>query len=145
MQPNLKMIVGAAIVAAGVAAFLIPLAQAATPFEQFGGQPGIDRVVDDFVATVLTDPRIKGYFIPAQTPRLKYELKQQFCALLNGPCTYAGRDMKSEHQTMKITQAAFNALDEDLNSAMDKYNVPIGAQNYLTGKLAPMEQPIVTR
>jgi len=28
---------------------------------------------------------------------------------------------------------------------MDKNNIPIGAQNYLTGKLAPMEQPIVTR
>jgi hemoglobin len=145
MRPTFKMIVGAAIVAVSVTAFFLPIAQAGTPYEEFGGKPGIDKVVDTFVATVLADPRIKAYFVPAQTPRLKYELKQQFCALLDGPCTYTGRDMKSTHQGMKITQAAFNALDEDLNSSMDKYHVPIDAQNYLTGKLAPMEQPIVTR
>jgi hemoglobin len=72
-------------------------------------------------------------------------LTQQFCALLNGPCTYTGKDMTSAHTGMKITQAAFNALDEDLDTAMDKHNVPISAQNYLTGKLAPMEPAVVTR
>jgi hemoglobin len=145
MQLNLKLIMGAAILAAGVSGFFIPIAQAATVYEEFGGKPGIDKVVDDFVANVLADPRIKAYFVPAQTPRLKYELKAQFCALLNGPCTYTGKDMTSAHVGMKITQAAFNALDEDLNTAMDANNIPIDAQNYLTGKLAPMEQPVVTR
>jgi hemoglobin len=145
MQPNLKIIMGAAILAASVAAFFIPIAQAATPYEEFGAKPGISKVVEDFVSTVQHDPRINGYFVPSQTPRLKYELKQQFCALLKGPCTYTGKDMKSAHVGMKITQAAFNALDEDLNTAMDANGVPIDAQNYLTGKLAPMEQPIVTR
>ena len=128
--------------------FILPsigLAQAGTPYDEFGGQAGIHQVVDDFVANVTTDPRISAYFAHAHIAHLKYELQQQFCALLNGPCTYAGKDMTSAHQGMNITQAAVNALDEDLNTAMDKNNVPISAQNYLTGKLAPMEQPIVTR
>jgi hemoglobin len=124
---------------------IIPLATAATPFDQFGGQPGIHQVVEDFVATVTSDPRISGYFAHAHIAHLKYELDQQFCALLGGPCTYTGKDMKSAHVGMNITQAAFNALDEDLNTAMDKNNIPVGAQNYLTGKLAPMEQPVVTK
>jgi len=130
------------------ALFVLPslgLAQAATPYDEFGGQAGIHQVVDDFVATIVADPRIKGYFAHAHIAHLKYELRQQFCALLNGPCTYTGKDMKTAHQGMNITQAAFNALDEDLNAAMDKNNVPISAQNDLTGKLAPMEQPVVTR
>jgi hemoglobin len=121
------------------------LAQAATPYDEFGGEAGIHQVVDDFVTNVTTDPRISAYFAHAHIAHLKYELREQFCALLNGPCTYSGKDMKTAHVGMNITQAAFNALDEDLNTAMDKNNVPIGAQNYLTGKLAPMEQPIVTR
>jgi len=124
---------------------LSSLAQAATPYDEFGGQAGIHQVVDDFVANVSADPRINGYFAHAHIAHLKYELRQQFCALLNGPCTYTGKDMKTAHQGMNITQAAFNALDEDLDTAMDKNNVPISAQNYLTGKLAPMEQPVVTR
>jgi hemoglobin len=124
---------------------VISLAQAATPYDEFGGQAGIHQVVDDFIADVLADPRIQGDFAHAHIAHLKYELGQQFCALLNGPCTYTGKDMKSAHQGMNITQADFDALDEDLNTAMDKNNIPIGAQNYLTGKLAPMEQPIVTK
>jgi hypothetical protein len=28
---------------------------------------------------------------------------------------------------------------------MDEHHVPLGAQNYLTGKLAPMERPIVKK
>jgi hemoglobin len=122
-------------------------AQAASDkyYQEFGGQPGIKQVIDDFVSTVAADPRINGYFAHAHIAHLKYELGQQFCALLNGPCTYTGKDMDSAHKGMNITESAFNALDEDLNTAMDKNNIPIGAQNYLTGKLAPMEQPIVTR
>jgi hemoglobin len=128
------------------ALFVLPsLAQAATPYDEFGGQAGIHQVVDDFIANVTTDPRIEKFFVNAHIAHLKYELRQQFCALLNGPCTYTGKDMKTAHTGMNITQADFNALDEDLNTAMDKNNVPISAQNYLTGKLAPMEQPIVTR
>ncbi len=119
--------------------------QAATPYDEFGGQAGLHQVVEDFIANVLADPRIQGDFAHAHIAHLKYELNQQFCALLNGPCTYTGKDMKSAHTGMNITEAAFNALDEDLNTAMDKNNVPIGAQNYLTGKLAPMEQPVVTK
>jgi hemoglobin len=136
----------ASLVISGVALSVHPAqAQSDKYYQQFGGQPGIKQVVDDFVATVGADPRINGYFAHAHIAHLKYELGQQFCALLNGPCTYTGKDMDSAHKGMNITESAFNALDEDLNTAMDKNNIPIGAQNYLTGKLAPMEQPIVTR
>jgi hemoglobin len=120
-------------------------AQSDKYFQEFGGKPGIKMVIDDFVSHVSADPRINGYFAHAHIAHLKYELDQQFCALLNGPCTYTGKDMQSAHVGMNITENAFNALDEDLNTAMDENNIPIGAQNYLTGKLAPMEQPIVTR
>lgn len=134
------------LVFAGAAVSTQPAhAQSDKYYQEFGGQAGIHQVIDDFVSVVAADPRINGYFAHAHIAHLKYELNQQFCALLNGPCTYTGKDMESAHKGMNITEAAFNALDEDLNTAMDKNNIPIGAQNYLTGKLAPMEQPIVTR
>ncbi len=141
----LKRSLYAGLLCAGMSAPAFAQSADAPYFQAFGGQAGIKQVVDDFVGNVLADPRIGGYFAHAHIPHLKYELTQQFCALLNGPCTYTGKDMTSAHTGMKITQAAFNALDEDLNTAMDKHNVPISAQNYLTGKLAPMEPAVVTR
>lgn len=120
-------------------------AQSDSVYQEFGGKPGIKAVVNSFVGYVGADPRINGYFAHAHMAHLIYELNQQFCALTNGPCTYTGKDMKTAHVGMQITQAAFNALDEDLNKAMDDNKIPIDAQNYLTGKLAPMEQPVVTK
>ncbi len=114
-------------------------------YQQFGGKAGITAIIEQAVDSWQTDPRIAKFFAHANIPHLKYELVQQVCYLTNGPCTYTGKSMQSAHQGMEITQAAFNALDEDLNTAMDDHNVPLSAQNYLTGKLAPMEQPIVTK
>jgi hemoglobin len=120
-------------------------AQSSTVYDQFGGKPGITAIIDQAVDSWAQDPRIASYFAHANLPHLKYELIEQVCNLTNGPCTYTGKSMESAHIGMNITQAAFNALDEDLNTAMDDHHVPLGAQNYLTGKLAPMEQPIVTK
>jgi hemoglobin len=145
MLENMKYLITGLVISGLTLGAQPARAQSDTMYQEFGGQAGIHQVVDDFVSVVSADPRINGYFAHAHIAHLKYELNQQFCSLLNGPCTYSGKDMKSAHTGMNITQAAFNALDEDLNTAMDKNNIPIGAQNYLTGKLAPMEQPIVTR
>jgi hemoglobin len=114
-------------------------------YQQFGGKAGITTMIDKFVGYVAADTRINGYFAHANIPHLKYELVQQVCYATGGPCTYTGKDMTAAHEGMGITDAAFNALDEDLDKAMDDQNVPIGAQNYLTAILAPMEQQVVTK
>jgi hemoglobin len=62
--------------------------------------------------------------------------------LLDGGCKYTGRDMKSAHADMKVNRAAFNALVEDFQLAMDKHNVPFSSQNKLLAKLAPMYRDI---
>jgi hemoglobin len=120
-------------------------AQSDEVYQQFGGKAGITAIITEAIENWQKDPRIARYFVHANIPHLRYELIQQVCNLTNGPCTYTGKDMKSAHEHMQLTQASFNALDEDLNTAMDDHHVPLGAQNYLTGKLAPMEQPIVTK
>ena len=51
--------------------------------------------------------------------------------------------MKQAHAGLHITRAAFNALVEDLQAAMDENKVPYAAQNRLLAKLAPMSHDIV--
>ncbi len=114
-------------------------------YRAFHEKEGIDRLTDDFVVRVTTDPRIAGRFANANLIRLRLELKAQFCYLLDGPCAYTGKDMKSAHEGMGLQNRDFNALAEDLQKSMDKEHVPFWAQNQLVAKLAPMEHPIVTR
>jgi hemoglobin len=114
-------------------------------YKAFHEEAGIDRIIDDFVGRITTDPRIAERFQNANLARLRLELKQQVCYLTGGPCAYSGKDMKTAHQSMGLQNLDFNALAEDLQLAMDKEQVSFAAQNRLLAKLAPMQRVIVTK
>ncbi|QGZ65707.1 group 1 truncated hemoglobin [Paraburkholderia acidisoli] len=114
-------------------------------YRQFGEQPGLTKIVDDFYDTLLADPRTAPYFENAPIKRIKTKLVEQLCVLLGGPCVYTGRTMKRSHEGHAIDRAAFDALVEDLQSAMDRNGVPFHAQNKLLAKLAPMYRDIQDR
>ena len=113
--------------------------------DRLGGQPAIVAVVDDVVANVAADKRINKFFANANIPRLKRLLGEQICAGAGGPCTYTGRDMKTTHANMGVTERHFNALVEDLVISLDKHKVPQKEQQELLGLLGPMKADIVTR
>jgi len=139
------------------------LACAQTPYTDdstyrgLGGKEGIKKIVDTFVPMLLADPRIKETFADFDMDQLNLRLQEQFCEFAGGPCKYTGkyhdkamegvgpvRDMKSVHQDLKITNAMFNALTEDLQIAMERNNVPTWYSDKLIAKLAPMQRDIVT-
>jgi hemoglobin len=72
-------------------------------------------------------------------------LAEQICAGTGGPCKYTGRDMKSAHRGMNITEAQFNALVEDLVKTLDNLNVPAKEKGELLAILGPMKPDIVGR
>jgi hemoglobin len=114
-------------------------------YRAFHEKAGIDRVVSRLVDLYKTDPRIKDIFAAADNDHLKLMLSEQFCYILGGPCHYSGKDMKQAHADMGVQTADFNALVQDLQTAMDAEHVPFWAQNRLLAKLAPMKRVVVTR
>ncbi len=131
------------------------LASAQTPYTEdstyrgLGGKEGIARLVKTFMPLILSDPRIKESFVDFDMEQLADRLAEQICEFSGGPCTYTGkykeRDMESVHIDLKITNAQFNALTEDLQLAMEQHNIPSSVQNKLLAKLAPMQRAIVTQ
>ncbi len=114
-------------------------------FKEFGGKPGLVALMNDFMDNLMADPVTKPYFENADRNHIKAELVDQFCVILDGPCTYTGKDMAAAHRGMNIDHAAFNALVEDLQRAMSKRDIPFRAQNKLLAKLAPMHRQIITK
>ena len=114
-------------------------------FVAFHGHEGIGRIVDDLVEQVQADPRLTEIFKASDFVRLRRTLKEQFCYILNGGCSYTGRDMTSVHADHGVTTAEFNALVEGLQAAMSREGVAFSAQNKLLAKLAPMKRETVTR
>jgi hemoglobin len=128
-----------------LSAFLLSAAsaQAQSLYDRLGGKDAIKAVVDEFVAITAADARINKKFAKTDIGRLKFELVEQICAATGGPCKYTGRDMKTAHKNMGVTDSEFNALVENLVKALDKFNVKDREKNELLGLLGPMKSDIV--
>jgi hemoglobin len=116
-----------------------------TLFAALGGQAGVDHIVDKAVDNYLTDERIKDTFAESNIDRLRVQLKTQFCQIADGPCTYTGHDMTAAHKGLRLTNADFNALVEDLQAAMNDCGIAFATQNRLLARLAPYQHQVVTR
>ena len=137
------LVSGIVVVMAGCAEGMGSSRPAKSLYDRLGGREAITAVVDQFVANVAADARINGRFATTDIPKLKRHLVDQVCMATGGPCTYTGRDMKAAHAGMKITNADFDALVEDLIGALHKFNVPEREQKELLALLGPMKKDIV--
>ena len=132
------------------ASALLAAPQDKSLYQRLGGKPAITAVVDQFVTNVAGDARINHYFQadvadPARLAKFKMNLVDQICQGTGGPCKYTGKDMKTAHEGMGITDADFNALVADLVAALDKLKVPDKEKNDLLAVLGPMKPDIVTK
>ena len=112
-------------------------------YDRLGGKEAITVVIDDFVANVAADKRINARFAKTDIPHLKQMLVDQVCQATGGPCTYTGKTMLDAHKGMKITEAEFTALGEDLTMSLDKHSVPAAEKTELLTALGGMKGDIV--
>ena len=122
-----------------------PARAADTLYSQLGEQAGIARIVDGAVALYMTDPRIKDDFDNINPDHLRRRITSFICQLVGGPCAYKGRSMAASHKGLHVHEAEFDAVAEDLQTAMEQAGIPYRTQNRLMALLAPMERDIVTR
>ena len=114
-----------------------------TLFRALGGQPGLDRIVAEFVPRLAADSRTGEFFKKTNQAHLRLMLAQQFCVVSGGGCVYTGLPMKLAHQDIDVSKGDFNALVEVLQASMDAQGVPFATQNQLLARLAPMHRDIV--
>jgi hemoglobin len=142
--------IGPRLVLAVAALHLVACATMGDPpptlYKRLGGREGIALVVGDFVTNMAGDSRVNARFKDMKGPdveKLKSNLADQICDATGGPCSYVGRDMKTTHRGMKITEGEWNATIENLVKALDKYKVDPKDKSELLGMLAPMKADIV--
>jgi len=116
-----------------------------TLYDELGGGSILHATVEEFVDIMIEDERINFAFAQADLKVFKKRFYMQLCVLANGPCRYEGRDMKTAHAKLDITNAQFNAVAEDMYLAMERSGVPYRTQNKLMALLAPMQKEIVKK
>jgi hemoglobin len=116
---------------------------------RLGGEPSVKAVVHDFVAKAASDPNVdftRGGKYPLDAPgvaHLEQLIVELVGAVTGGPLKYTGRDMKSSHAGMAITDAQFAALAGDLIEVLKSYKVPQKEIDELVGIIATTKKDIV--
>jgi len=118
-------------------------------WDRLGGEPAVKAVIHDFVGLAAGDKAVNflrdGKFkLDAKgVEQLEQYLVELVSATTGGPLKYTGRDMKSAHAGMKITDAEFDALAGHLIATLKKYKVPQAEMDELVGIVASTRKDIV--
>lgn len=102
--------------------------QPSTLYERLGGRTKLTAIVDSIIRNHVANPIIAPRFT---NPKVDLEKVQKhaldfFCAGAGGPETYSGRDMRSAHTGMNISEQEFIAGIDDILAALNEHGV--GAQ-----------------
>jgi hemoglobin len=98
-----------------------------TVWERLGGEANVKQIVDDFVDFAATNPKVdfdragKYPLTPEKGKNLRLLLVEWISANTGGPYKkYTGKDMKTVHAGMAISDEQFTALAADLKKALVK-------------------------
>ncbi len=116
-----------------------------TLYDDLGGAPGIDAIVENFIKGIASDPEIFPYFADSHVSRFREKITEHFCHISDGPCQYTGDNMVDIHVGMDINENHFNRTVDLLYVAMEQENIPHPIQNRLIARLAPLRKQIIYR
>ena len=117
-------------------------------YERVGGYDALAAVVDDFIVRLVTDKQFEKFFAGASTDskkRIRQHILDQFCAATGGPCVYTGREMKTSHAGLGITNAEWDAAAKHLAASLDKFKVPEKEKGEILAFVTSLKKDIVEK
>src|SRR4051812_19544142 len=93
-------------------------------YQQLGGSENIEAVVEQFYERILSDKELGPIFAGIDMERLRGHQTRFVSFVLDGPNLYTGRNMRSAHQGLGITDEQFMAVAGHLIDALVSFNVP---------------------
>ena len=123
-------------------------AQEKSLYERVGGYNALAAVVDDFIGRLVADKQFEKFFIGHSIDSKKHirqHILDQFCAATGGPCVYTGRDMKTTHGGLGITEADWDAAAKHLAASLDKFKVPEKEKGEILAFVTTLKKDIVEK
>jgi hemoglobin len=121
----------------------------ATLYDRLGGVYNIAVVIDDLIDRVMTDarlnanPRVDEAHHRVSPAGFKYYVTELLCEAAGGPQKYSGRTMGDSHRHLVITDEEWAAFMDDLQKALDKFEVPQPEQDEVTAIVESTKEAIV--
>jgi len=97
-------------------------------YDRLGGAEGISSIVDDIIATHMTNPVISAKFSrlknnPEHLKVFQQNVKDFLGAGTGGPEKYIGKDMLEAHKGLKTTPTEFLSTIDDIMNVLSQHKI----------------------
>ena len=95
-------------------------------YERLGGYDAIAAATDDLLQRLTSDPGIGVYWKGHSKDSMKRDrqlIVDFLCAALGGPTIYRGRDMKTSHEGLGISEGDWAVFVNHTVATLDKFKV----------------------
>lgn len=119
-----------------------------TLYKRLGGYDAVAAVADDFIGRLATDKQLAKFLVGLSEDskkRLRQLVVDQLCAVTGGPCLYIGRDMKTSHKGLGISESDWNVAVNHLVATLKNFKVAKKEQDELLAAVSTLKADIVEK
>ena len=117
-------------------------------YQRLGGYDALAAVTDEFITRLATDPQLGRFFTGLNNDskiRVRQHVIDFLCVATGGPCKYTGRDMRTAHTGLNISESDWNKSVQYLVETLDKLKVPEEEKGQVLGAISGLKSDIVGR
>jgi hemoglobin len=95
-------------------------------YQRLGGYDAIAAAVDDLLTRLTSDPQLGVYWRGHSKDSMRRDrqlLVDFLCVATGGPVVYRGRDMKTSHEGLRISESDWKIFVEHTVATLDKFSV----------------------
>jgi len=117
-----------------------------TLYERLGGYDAVSAVVNDLLPRLMSDTRLGRFWENRGEDGINREkqlLIDYLCSSAGGPLLYTGRDNKTSHKGMSISENDWEKFTGHLNATLDKFQLPQQERSDVLGFIESTKADIV--
>ena len=117
-------------------------------YQRLGGYDAIAAATDDLLQRVTSDPEIGVYWRGHSTDSMKRDrqlIVDFLCQALGGPVIYRGRDMKTSHAGLNISEGDWQIFLGHTIATLEKFQVPEREKQEFLDCAATLKDDIVEK
>jgi len=114
-------------------------------YDALGGRDVLKQAVDDLYDRLLTDPAVSPAFAYVEMSRLRSHMREFLAVALGAEVEYAGRDLRTAHARVHITDEMFDRTVSHLVDTLAGLQVDPEVIDEVVIRLAAQRGQVVTR
>jgi hemoglobin len=117
-----------------------------TLYERLGGYDAISAVVKDLLPRLMSDSQLGRFWENRGADGINREeqlLIDFLCSSAGGPLLYTGRDNKTSHKGMGISESDWEKFIGHLNATLEKFELPQQEHSDVIGFIESTKADIV--